>query len=135
MERTLAIIKPDAVENKYSGKIIDQIEQKGFNIIALEKKRLPREDAEYFYEVHHEKKFFGEIINFMISGPIIVMVLEKEDAIRAWRDLMGATDPEKAADGTLRSMYAQSIGQNAVHGSDSPDTAQREISFFFPDVL
>lgn len=134
IERTLAIIKPDAVKNGDSGKIIDRIEQEGFTIVAMEKMRLSREDAEYFYEVHRERPFFGELVNFIISGPIVVMALEKDDAIRAWRDLMGPTDPNKASRNTLRRIFGSSIGENATHGSDSPETAKNEVGFLFPDL-
>ena len=134
IERTLAIIKPDATAKRLAGKIIDRIEQEGFNIIGMQKLQLTRDQAEYFYEVHQEQRFFSELINFIISGPVIIMVLEEEDAIAAWRELMGTTDPNKAAAGTLRKLYGSSIGENATHGSDSPETAHREVSFFFPDL-
>ncbi len=132
--RTLAIVKPDAIESKYAGKIIDRIEQETFNVIAMKKLQLTREQAEYFYEVHRERPFFGELVDFMISGPVVVMALEKEDAIRTWRDIMGATNPDEAAEGTIRKLFGANIGENAVHGSDSPDTASREINFFFPEL-
>ncbi len=134
LERTLAIIKPDAVRAKNAGKIIDHIERAGFDIIALEKKQFTREEAEYFYAVHRERPFFGELVDFMISGPTVVMVLEKEHAIADWRELMGATNPAQAAEGTIRKLFASSIGENAVHGSDSPESANTEISFLFPEI-
>lgn len=134
MEKTLAIIKPDAVKTKNSGKIIDKIEQEGFNILALKKLRLTRLQAEEFYAVHKGKGFFEELINFIISGPIIVLALEKENAVKAWRDLMGATDPTKAEAGSIRKLYGSSKGENATHGSDLPENAQIEVAFFFPKL-
>ena len=132
MERTLAIIKPDAVKAKNTGKIIDRIEQENFEIICLKKINLTKNTAERFYEVHKGKAFFDELMQFMTSGPIVVMVLEKENAIQAWRDLMGPTDPAKASEDTLRKLYGTNVGINATHGSDALETAKREISFFFP---
>ncbi len=134
MERTLAIIKPNAVNDKNTGKIIDRIEQEGFNIVTIKKLHLTSERAQDFYAIHKGKPFFGELVTFMSSGPIFVMVLEKENAIQAWRDLMGATNPEKAAENTLRKLYAASFTENATHGSDSPETAVCEINFFFPEL-
>jgi nucleoside-diphosphate kinase len=134
MERTFAIIKPDATATKHAGNIISIIELNGFNIIGMQKKQLTRAEAETFYAVHKERPFFGELVNYMISGPVIVMALEKENAIQEWRDLMGATNPAKAAPGTLRRMFGTSIGSNATHGSDAPETAKEELKFFFPNL-
>ncbi len=134
MERTFAIIKPDAITSKHAGQIINIIELNGFNILGLQKKQLTRQEAETFYAVHKERPFFGELVNYMISGPVIVMALEKENAIQEWRDLMGATNPAKAAPGTLRRMFGTSIGSNATHGSDAPETAKEELKFFFPNL-
>lgn len=134
MERTFAIIKPDATAAKHAGNIISIIELNGFNIIGMQKKLLTRAEAETFYAVHKERPFFGELVNYMISGPVIVMALEKENAIQEWRDLMGATNPAKAAPGTLRRMFGTSIGSNATHGSDAPETAKEELKFFFPNL-
>jgi nucleoside-diphosphate kinase len=134
MERTLAIIKPDAVEAKNSGKIIDLIEKNGFTIVAMEKKQLSTQQAQEFYAVHKARPFFGEMTEFISSGPVVIMVLEKANAIKAWRDLMGATDPKKAEAHTIRAQFAIDIGKNAVHGSDAPETAAQEIAFFFPHL-
>jgi nucleoside-diphosphate kinase len=133
-ERTLAIIKPDAVERRLAGAILQRIEQAGFQIRAMRLVRLTRKEAEGFYAVHRERPFFGSLSAFMSSGPAIVMVLEAEDAIRKWRTLMGATDPAKADPGTLRKEFAESIERNATHGSDAADTAAYEIGYFFPGV-
>jgi len=133
-ERTLAIIKPDAVEGRLAGKIIQRIEESGFQIRAMKRVRLSKADAEGFYAVHRERPFFGSLTAFMSSGPAIVMVLEAADAIRKWRTLMGATDPAKADPGTLRKEFAQSIERNATHGSDAPDTAAYEIGYFFAGI-
>jgi nucleoside-diphosphate kinase len=134
MERTFAIIKPDAVAAKNSGKIIDLIEKNGFTIVRMQKMQLSDTQAKAFYAVHKEKPFFGGLTSFISSGPAIVMVLEKNDAIKSWRELMGATDPKKAAPNTIRALYAIDIDRNAVHGSDAPETAAEEIAFFFPDL-
>ena len=134
LERTFAIIKPDAVRAKNSGKIIDMIEQNGFTIVRMEKLQMLKEKAMSFYGVHKERPFFGELVDFIVSGQIIVMALEKENAIKAWRDLMGATDPQKAAEGTVRKKFGADIGNNAVHGSDAPETAKTELALFFPDL-
>ena len=131
IERTLGIIKPDAVSKGYAGKILAIIEEKGFKIVGLKKIKLTKEKAEGFYYVHKEKPFFNSLTDFMSEGPIIVMVLEKENAISEWRALMGATNPENAEEGTLRKMFAENIERNAVHGSDSPESAKYEISYFF----
>lgn len=132
MERTLAIIKPDAVKKRIIGKIIQRIEDEGFRIIEMKLLRLSKEQAEEFYIVHKNKPFYKSLTEFMSSGEIIVLVLEKENAISHWRDVMGATDPALAKPGTIRHTYGFSIERNAVHGSDSPETAEWEINFFFP---
>src|SRR5438034_5472367 len=133
-ERTLAIIKPDAVERRLAGRIIQRIEDAGFQIRAMKHVHLSKRDAEGFYAVHRERPFFSSLTAFMSSGPAIVMVLEAPDAIKMWRALMGATDPAKADAGTLRKELAQSIERNATHGSDAPDTAAYEIGYFFAGV-
>ena len=133
-ERTLAIIKPDAVERKLAGRIIQRIEDSGFQIRAIKRIHLTRPQAEGFYAVHHERPFFGSQTAFMSSGPAIVLVLEAADAIKKWRTLMGATDPATADAGTLRKEFAESIERNATHGSDAPDTAAYEIGYFFPGI-
>lgn len=131
MESTIAIIKPDAVASGDSGQIIQLIELNGFIIANMLKVQLEKEDAEAFYEVHKERPFFGELVDYMTSGPVIIMELVKENAIQEWRELMGATNPEQAKPGTIRRMFGMSIGSNAVHGSDSAATAEQEIDFFF----
>jgi len=131
IERTLAIIKPDAVERRLAGRIIQRIEDEQFDIRAMRRLHLSMAEAEGFYAVHHARPFFGSLTAFMASGPVIVMVLEAVDGIKKWRTLMGATDPAKADAGTLRKELAQSIERNATHGSDAPDTAAFEISYFF----
>ena len=133
-ERTLAIIKPDAVERRLAGRIVQRIEESGFQIRAIRLVNLTKYEAEGFYAVHRERPFFGSLTQFMSSGPAVVMVLEGDDAIRRWRTLMGATDPAKAEAGTLRREFAQSIERNATHGSDAPDTAAYEIGYFFAGV-
>ncbi len=134
MEKTFAIIKPDAVKAGYTGKIIDRIESEGFNILGMRKMHMTKAQAEAFYAVHKERPFFGELVEFMISGPVVVMVLAKDGAIKAWRDLMGATNPAQAAPNTLRKLYGASVGENATHGSDAPETAAVEVKFFFPEL-
>jgi nucleoside-diphosphate kinase len=131
MERTFAIIKPDAVGRQVAGQILDKIERAGFQIRAMRLARLTKKEAEGFYAVHVGKPFFDGLTDFMSSGPVVLMVLEAPDAIRQWRDLMGATDPAKAADGTLRKLFGTNIGSNATHGSDAPETAAYEIGYFF----
>lgn len=131
IEQTFAMIKPDAVEAGHTGGILRMIEEAGFRIRGLKLQRISRQQAEAFYLVHKERSFFGSLVEFMSSGQVIVMVLERENAIRHWRDTMGATDPAKAAQGTIRKKYAGSIERNAVHGSDAPETAAVEIPFFF----
>ena len=134
MERTFAIIKPDAVGKGHSGAIIARIEAAGFAIRAMRKVRLTRAQAEGFYAVHRGKGFFPSLTEFMASGPIIVLALDADGAIQKWRDLMGATDPAKAAPGTLRAEFGGSIGENATHGSDAPETAAFELGYFFAGV-
>ena len=134
MERTFAIIKPDAVGRGLAGAIIDRIEKAGFLVRAMQKRSLTRAEAEGFYGVHRGKPFFTSLTEFMSSGPVVVLVLEAEGAIKMWRDLMGATDPAKAAPGTLRAEFGTSIGENATHGSDAPETAAYEIGYFFAGV-
>ncbi|MFA5074933.1 MAG: nucleoside-diphosphate kinase [Candidatus Babeliales bacterium] len=134
LQKTLAIIKPDAVKAKNSGKIIDRIESEGFKILKLEKMQLTKAQAEQFYAVHKGKPFFDELVEFMTSGPIVVMVLEKNNAIEDWRNLMGATDPAKAENNTIRKLFGSSKGENATHGSDAPETAAQEIKIFFPKL-
>ena len=131
MERTFAIIKPDAVERRLAGKILARIEEAGFTVRAMRLQHLTKKEAEGFYAVHRERPFFGELTTFMSSGPCIVMALEAPNAIAKWRDTMGATDPAKAAAGTLRREFGESIGRNATHGSDAPETAAFELGYFF----
>ena len=134
VERTLSIIKPDAVASNVIGRIYSRFEEAGLKIIAARMMHLSRQDAEGFYAVHRARPFFKDLVEFMISGPVIVQVLEGENAIQKNRDLMGATDPKKAEKGTIRADFAQSIDANAVHGSDGLDTAQAEIAYFFPTL-
>jgi nucleoside-diphosphate kinase len=134
VERTFAMIKPDAVAAKNSGKIIDIIEKNGFTIIGMEKIKLSRTQAEEFYGVHKSRPFFGELVDFITSGPVIPMVLEKDNAVKAWRDLMGETNSKKAAPGTIRAQFGTDIMVNATHGSDAHATAVQEIKLFFPDL-
>lgn len=131
MERTFAIIKPNAFADGNSGKIISRIYEEGFKIVGLKKLYLSKVEAEGFYYVHKKRPFFGELTDFMSSGPCVVMVLEAVDAIQKWRDLMGATNPADAAEGTLRKQFGASLGENATHGSDAPQTAAFEIGYFF----
>lgn len=131
MEKTFAIIKPDAFAAGNAGKILARIYEEGFKVIGLKKLYLSKKEAEGFYYVHRERPFFAELTEFMSSGPCIVMVLEAEGAIKKWRDLMGATDPAEAAEGTLRKEFGTFVGENATHGSDAPETATFEISYFF----
>ena len=131
VERTFSIIKPDATARNLTGAINAMIEQAGLRIIAQKRVRISREQAEAFYAVHRVRPFFGELVEFMISGPVVVQVLEGENAIAKYRDVMGATDPKKAAEGTIRKTHARSIGENSVHGSDAPDTAAKESAQFF----
>ncbi len=131
MERTFAIIKPNAFADGNSGKIISRIYEEGFKIVGIKKLYLSKVEAEEFYYVHKARPFFDELTDFMSSGPCIVMVLEAEKAIQKWRDLMGATNPADAAEGTLRRLFGASLGENATHGSDAPKTAAFEIGYFF----
>ena len=131
VERTFSIIKPDATQRNLTGAINAIIEQAGLRIVAQRRVRITRGEAETFYAVHKARPFFGELVDFMISGPVVVQVLEGENAIAKYRDIMGATDPAKAAAGTIRKVHAKSIGENSVHGSDAPDTAAKEIAQFF----
>jgi|TARA_B110000196_G_C20856957_1_gene525531 nucleoside-diphosphate kinase len=130
-ERTLSMIKPDATRRNITGKVIDRLEAAGLRIVAQRRIHLTRERAEAFYEVHRERPFFTDLVSFMTSGPIVVQVLEGDNAIAVNREVMGATNPEEAAEGTIRKEFAESIEANTVHGSDGPDTASQEISFFF----
>jgi len=134
MERTLAIVKPDAVERGAIGSILARIEEEGFRIVAARMVRMTRQEAEAFYAVHRGKGFFPSLAAFMASGPALVLVLEAEGAIGRWRQIMGATDPAKAAEGTLRRRFGTSIERNAVHGSDSAETAAWEIAYFFAGI-
>lgn len=131
LERTLSIIKPDAVGYNHIGNIISRFEKAGLKVIAAKMKHLSKHDAEGFYAVHKERPFFKDLVSFMITGPVMILVLEGENAISKNRDLMGATDPKKASAGSIRADLAKSIDENAVHGSDSPETAQTEIDYFF----
>ena len=131
MEQTLSIIKPDAVSKNVIGKIIDRFESNGLRIAAMKKVKLTKEDAAKFYEVHKERPFFNDLCEYMSSGPVVVMVLEGENAVAKNRELMGATDPKEAKPGTIRADFAESIEANAVHGSDSLENAKKEIAFFF----
>jgi len=129
--RTFAIIKPDAVKNKYTGKIYNHITEAGFNVLASKLIKLSLEQAQEFYSIHKEKPFYDELTKFMSSGKCMVLALEKENAVEEWRFTIGATNPEEAKEGTIRKLYASSLGENAVHGSDSDENAKKEISFFF----
>ena len=131
IERTFSIIKPDAIARNLTGAINALIEKAGLRIVAQKRLRMTREQAETFYAVHRERPFFAGLVEFMTSGPVVVQVLEGENAIAAYRDIMGATNPANAAPGTIRKLYATSVGENSVHGSDAPDTAEKEIAQFF----
>jgi nucleoside-diphosphate kinase len=131
IQRTLSIVKPDGVRKGVIGKVVSRFEEAGIRIVAMQMRQLTRKDAEGFYAVHRERPFFGELVEFMTSGPVVVMVLEGDDVIARNRTLMGATDPKKADPGTIRADFADSIGENIVHGSDAPETAAFEISWFF----
>jgi nucleoside-diphosphate kinase len=133
VERTFSILKPDATGRNLTGAINSIIENAGLRIVAQKRVRISREEAEKFYAVHRERPFFRELVDFMISGPVVVQVLEGDNAIAKYREVMGATDPAKAAAGTIRKTHAKSIGENSVHGSDAPDTAEREIAQFFSE--
>jgi nucleoside-diphosphate kinase len=131
LERTFSIIKPDATKRNLTGAVNAVIEKAGLRIVAQKRIRMTRNEAETFYAVHKERPFFGELVDFMISAPVVVQVLEGEGAIAKYREVMGATNPANAADGTIRKLYAQSVGENSVHGSDAPETAKLEIAQFF----
>jgi len=133
-QRTLAIIKPDAVSRRLAGRILQRIEDEGFSVRAMRRIHLSRQQAEGFYDVHRARPFFASLTEFMSSGPSVVLVLEADNAIKKWRTLMGATDPAKADAGTLRKEFAESIERNATHGSDAPETAAYEISYFFAGI-
>lgn len=133
LERTFSILKPDATERNLTGAINQRLEEAGFRIIAQKRIHLSRPQAEGFYAVHKERGFFGELIDFMVSGPVVVQVLERENALAAYRDIMGATNPENAAPGTIRKDFAEGIERNSVHGSDSLENAKIEIAYFFKD--
>jgi nucleoside-diphosphate kinase len=132
-QRTLSIIKPDGVKKNVIGKIISIFEENGLTVVAQKMMQMTRAEAEGFYAVHKERPFFGELVEFMTSGPVVVMVLEGENAIQKNRDLMGATDPAEAKEGTIRKLFATSKGENTVHGSDAPETAATEIKWFFAE--
>ncbi len=135
-ERTLSIIKPDAVGNNHIGEIIARLEKKGLKVVGAKMVHLNEQKAQQFYEVHKERPFFKDLVSFMITGPVMVMALEGNNAIKEYRDVMGATNPKDAASGTIRADFATSIDENAVHGSDSKENAEKEISFFFkPEEL
>jgi nucleoside-diphosphate kinase len=131
MQRTFSIVKPDAVANGLAGKVLSSIEDAGFKVVGLRMLQLTQEQAEEFYGVHRARPFFGGLVKFMTSGPVIVMALEREDAVVKLREVMGATNPANAAEGTIRKLYAESIERNAIHGSDAPETAEQELRFFF----
>jgi len=132
---TFAMIKPDAVAAKHSGKIIDIIEHNGFEIVRMQKVVIAKDLAEEFYAVHKERPFYSELVEFISSAPVIIMAIHKENSIGSWRDLIGATDPAKAAEGTIRNSFGINVSNNAVHGSDSSETAAQELELFFPDLF
>lgn len=133
-QKTFSIIKPDAVASGKAGKILSLLEDNGFRILALRMTKLSQSQAEGFYAVHRERPFYGSLVKFMTEGPVIVMALEREDAVKKLREVMGATNPANAAEGTVRKLYAESIERNAIHGSDAPETAAEELKFFFSSV-
>ena len=133
LERTFSIIKPDATRRNITGKIISKLEDAGLRVVASKRIRMTRQQAEGFYAVHKERAFFGELVETMTSGPVVLQVLEGENAIAKNREVMGATNPANAAEGTIRKDFALSVGENSVHGSDAPETAREEIKFFFSD--
>ena len=133
LERTFSIIKPDATRRNITGKVISKLEEGGLRVVASKRIHMTREQAEGFYAVHKERPFFGELVHFMMSGPVVVQVLEGENAVARNREIMGATNPADAEPGTIRAEFAESIGENSVHGSDGPDTAKEEIAFFFSE--
>jgi nucleoside-diphosphate kinase len=134
LERTLSIIKPDGVEKGIIGRVVSRFESQGLKPIAMKMKLLSKTEAEGFYAVHKARPFFGDLVKFMTSGPVVLMVLEGESAVAKNREIMGATDPKKAADGTIRKDFATDIEKNTVHGSDSPENAKVEVSYFFPEI-
>jgi nucleoside-diphosphate kinase len=131
MERTFGIIKPDAVANGHVGAILSMIKEAGFKVVGLKMRRLAKHEAEAFYSVHAARPFYAGLVTFMTEGPVVLLALEREDAIVKWRELMGATNPANAAEGTIRKKFAENIERNSVHGSDAPETAAQEIPFFF----
>jgi nucleoside-diphosphate kinase len=131
VERTFGMIKPDAVANGQVGDILNVIRDNGFRVVGLKLRKIATPEAQAFYEVHKERPFYGSLVKFMSEGPAVLLVLEREDAIAKWREVMGATNPANAAEGTIRKKFAESIERNAVHGSDAPETAAQEIPFFF----
>lgn len=133
-QKTLCIIKPDAVEARKQGAVLQLVLDAGFEVLAMRQLTLTRPMAEAFYAVHRERGFFGELVDFMVSGPVVVAALQAEDAIQRYRTLLGATDPKKAAPGTIRALYGAGIEKNAAHGSDSPENGERETAFFFPGL-
>jgi nucleoside-diphosphate kinase len=134
MEKTFSIIKPDAVASGKAGNILALLESNGFRIVALRMLKLSQAQAEGFYAVHKERPFFGSLVKFMTEGPVIVVALEREDAVKKLREVMGATNPANAAEGTVRKLYAESIERNSIHGSDAPETAAQELPFFFTSI-
>lgn len=134
IERTFSILKPDTVEKHKIGEVIAMLQSAGLNPVAMKMLHLSKAQAEGFYYVHRERKFFGELVEFMTRGPVLAMVLEGENAIAKYREVMGATDPAKAAEGTVRKKFGANVGENAIHGSDAPETAKFEIGFFFPGL-
>ena len=134
LQKTFSIIKPDAVASGKAGKILSLLEDNGFRIVGLRMLKMSQSMAEGFYAVHKERPFYGSLVKFMTEGPVIVMALEREDAVKKLREVMGATNPANAADGTVRKLYAESIERNAIHGSDAPETAAEELKFFFTGV-
>jgi len=134
MEKTFSIIKPDAVKNGNIGKILAIIEEHGFRIVAMRMTKLSKSQAEGFYAVHRERPFFNSLVTFMTEGPVVLLALEREDAVKKLREVMGATNPANAADGTIRKLFAESIERNSMHGSDAPETAAEELKYFFTSV-
>jgi len=134
MQKTFSIIKPDAVASGKAGKILALLEENGFRIVALRMANLSQSQAEGFYAVHKERPFYGSLVKFMTEGPVVLMALEREDAVKKLREVMGATNPANAAEGTVRKLFAESIERNAIHGSDAPETAAQELQFFFNSV-
>jgi nucleoside-diphosphate kinase len=134
LQRTFSIIKPDAVASGNAGKILAQLEVEGFRIVGLRMLKMSQEEAEGFYAVHSERPFFGGLVKFMTEGPVIVMALEREDAVKKLREVMGATNPANAAEGTIRKLYATGIERNSIHGSDAPETAAAELAYFFRSI-